>query len=215
MQDLEWSNADSAFELLLEQFEVEISLMTAAGARIAAGQEFDLARDHLDLSAQITALRSELLSLRERWYQAAHAIKRIGDPGERTARRPSGSRIGSQVRTGTRALAEHALAVMHERKRGVSFDDLAAAVHIRIRADLKPLDEMPLLLAPEIQRWRNTLQWGLHDLVQAGLLAPDDAPHTWRLTEAGLWQSEIRELEVGATGTSGTAESPAVVLGRD
>jgi len=151
------SNISSAFEMLLEEVEAEIDFVNGVGAKALEGRDYDRAKEALERSGVLTALRDKLAALRKDWEQLAAAAERDEDEETRAERRNLG-----KLRKGLRTPE--------------------AAYYKPI---LKDVDYDPLASGPDNPRWRNAGQWARNSMVNEGLLKRDSPRGIWEITDAG------------------------------
>lgn len=149
----------AAFEMLLEEIEVEIDFANRVGARAFESRDYDRANEALERAAQVTAFRDKIDGLRREW---ATLFGREEDEE------------GTEAHTERRNLG-----------RSAQVSQVLERVRQRMQGVRRDVDYEPLASEPEIPRWKNTAQWARNSMVKEGLLRNGSPRGVWEISEAG------------------------------
>lgn len=180
------TNVSAAFEMLLEEVDVEIVFQNKLGTRAFEGSDYGAFRKAADYAAQIAAFRNEVVSLRGKWealiqsQQDKRPVKEATGAG--THRRDLG-RAPMGKATPQRAYRQPILQALVEMGGSGRMNEVLARVEQMMRTRLKSLDYEPLP-ADGMLRWSKSAQWSRNSMAREGLLA--DSPRgIWTISEAG------------------------------
>jgi restriction system protein len=175
-----------AFEMLLEEMEAQISLITKAVAQAVQKGEFDAAKKAIGQAERLTVFRNRVADLRDEWDQD------LSDnfPEERTGRveglpKKNLGRLRRGLRTNEHTFYMPILQALSELGGSAKMRNVIDRVGELMKKQLKPVDYEPLPSDPETIRWRNTAQWARNSLVKRGLLKGDSQHGTWEITAEG------------------------------
>ena len=176
----------SAFEMLLEEIETQISLTKKTGATAIEKGLYDDAKLSIEQAERITDFRNKISDLRDEWDQ--HEKELMPDDTQIT---PSGiekrnlGRLKRGLRTREEAYFKPILQALTELGGSAKMRDILDKVGKIMQKDLKPVDHDPLPSDPETIRWRNTAQWARHSMVKRDLLKSDSPHGIWEITSKG------------------------------
>lgn len=174
----------AAFELLLEEIEIEINSLDKAASKASEEHDRKKAREALERADQITAFRAKVVSLRREWETLAKPYKDSENKYIHGERRNMG-RLQRGVRTPEDAFYQPILKVLNGAGGPAKVNDVLAKVEQLMREILTQVDYEPLPSQPETPRWSNTAQWARNTMVKEGLLKSTSPRGIWEITEAG------------------------------
>ncbi len=179
------TNVFAAFEMLLEEIELEVDFINQAGSKAFQRSDYDSVEQHRKRASQATELRDKLVDLRKEWevLMAAHTDKEEEET-VRSERRNTG-RLQRGLRTPEPAFRQAILKALIEKGGSARMNDVLTRVEQLMKSVLKPVDYAPLASDPEAPRWRNTGQWARSTMVKEGLLKSNSPHGIWEITEAG------------------------------
>lgn len=179
------TNVFAAFEMLLEEIEVEIDFINQADSKAFQRSDYASVEQHRQRASQATKLRDKLVGLRKEWdvLVAAHTDK-VEEEAVRNERRNLG-RLKRGVRTPEAAFRQPILKVLVVKGGSAHMSDVLVEVEQLMKSVLKPIDHEPLRSQPDAPRWRNTAQWERDTMVKEGLLKSNSPRGVWEITEAG------------------------------
>ena len=176
------TNVFAAFEMLLEEIEVEI--INKAGANAFQRSDYDRVEQHRESARQATVLRDKLVDLRKEWetLMASHHDKE----GEEAVHdeRHNMDRLQRRLRTPEAAFRQPILKALDEMGGSARMGDVLTRVEQLMRDILKEVDYEPLP-ADGMQRWSKAAQWERYSMAKEGLLKQDSRRGIWEITEAG------------------------------
>jgi restriction system protein len=177
------SDVDVAFDLLVEEVEVEIESIDGQVCKAHKSKDYERAKDPLDRAANLAAFRERIISLRKEWagFEKNHSS---GDIGTSINRRNLG-RLPRGVRTQEDDYFKPILFLLVECGGSSTVQDLMPKIEKRMKDVLNKFDYEPLSSNPDELRWRNSAKWARNTLVKRGLLR-NDSPHSlWEISDAG------------------------------
>jgi restriction system protein len=179
------TNVFAAFEMLLEEIEVEIDFINQAGSKAFQRSDYDSVEQHRKRASQATELRDKLIDLRKEWevLMAAHTDKEEEETV--LSERHNMGRLQRGLRTPEPAFRQAILKALIEKGGSARINDVLTRVEQLMKSVLKPVDYAPLASDPEAPRWRNTGQWARNTMVKEGLLKSNSSHGIWEITEAG------------------------------
>lgn len=178
------SNVSSAFEMLLEEVEVEIDFVNGIGSKAFDGRDYDKAREALERAGVLTAFRDKVVGLRKEWKDIA-AVGESQEDEETKAERRNLGKLRKGMRTPTEAYYQPILQALDEMGGSGQTADVLDRVGQIMKGVLKDVDYQPLASSPDNLRWRNAAQWARNSMVQEGLLNADSPRGVWETTEKG------------------------------
>jgi len=175
-----------AFEMLLEEIEAQISLVSKAIAFSAQKGEFDDAKKAISQAEKLTGFRSRVADLREEWDHDLYdkPAKHIEQKGKPASPKYFG-KLKKGVRTNEAAFCVPILKALLEFDGSAKMKRVLDRVAELMKTELKPVDYQSLPSDPDLIRWRNTAQWARNTLVKRGLLKGDSPHGTWEITAEG------------------------------
>ena len=179
------TNVFIAFEMLLEEMEVEIDFANKALAKAAEGRNYDGAHEALDRAKQATILRDNLVDLRKAWEMLMVSQQNKEEEEVVHNERRNRGRLQRGMRTPEPAFRQPILKVLVEKGGSARISDVLARVEQLMKSTLKPVDLEPLPSQPDAPRWRNTAAWERNTMVKEGLLKSNSPYGLWEITEAG------------------------------
>ena len=182
-------NVSSAFEILLEEIEAEIDLLTRIGARAFENRELGKVDEARAQAEKVMAFRDAIAALRKEW-DAISGAPAVEDEEAQAERRNLG-RLRKGLRTPEAAYYLPILKALVELGGSAKMQAVLDKVYQAMKPVLKDVDHEPLASDPDMPRWRNSAQWARNTMRQEGL-PKDDSPHgIWEITEAG--RARIKE----------------------
>jgi restriction system protein len=178
------TDVSAAFELLLEEIEIEINSLNKAASKASEEHDRKKAREALERADQIAAFRAKVVSLRKEWETLAKPNKDSENKFIHGERRNMG-RLQRGVRTREDAFYQPILKVLNGAGGPAKVNDVLAKVEQLMREVLTQVDYEPLPSQPETPRWSNTAQWARNTMVKEGLLKSTSPRGVWEITEAG------------------------------
>jgi restriction system protein len=179
------TDVSAAFELLLEEVEIEINSLDKMASRASEEHDRKSAREALELADQITSFRDKVVSLRKEWETLAAAPKGIENKKIIPAMRSNMGRLQRGMRTPEEAFYHPILKVLDESGGSARISDLMAKLEPLMSGVLKQVDYEPLASQPETPRWNNTAHWARNSMAKEGLLKSNSPRGVWEITEAG------------------------------
>lgn len=178
------TNVQAAFEILLEEIEAEIEVVTKAGAKAFEVRDYDRARAALAEADQSTAFRDKVAAVRSEWEKISLS-NHIADPAA-TQELHNLSRLHRGLRTRENAYFKPILLVLSQMGGSGQVSEVLVRLQKVMKGTLSDVDYEPLASDPEVPRWWNTAQWAHSSMVQSGLLKGDSPRGVWEMTEAGM-----------------------------
>ena len=179
------TNVFAAFEMLLEEIEVEIDLINQAGSKAFRSSDYDGVEQQRKHASQATVLRDKLVDLRKEWeVLMASSQDKEEEETVHNERRNRG-RLQRGLRTPESAYRQPILQVLNEMGGSARMNDLLVRVERNMKTRLKQVDYEPLASDPDAPRWRNTAQWERNTMVKEGLLKSNSPHGVWEISEAG------------------------------
>jgi restriction system protein len=187
------TNVAAAFDMVLEEIEAEIDLVTRAGARAMEGRDFESAHDALQRAGQLTAFRERADALQREWATlVGQSAEEEGEGDEEQASRRDLGRLRRGLRTPEPPFYRPILEALVSLGGRASMAEVLENIERRMQGVLRDVDFQPLASDPELPRWRNTAQWARHAMVKDGRLRSDSPRGIWEISNAGR-----RSLERG------------------
>jgi restriction system protein len=178
------TNVQAAFEILLEEIEAEIELITKVGAKAFEGRDYERAREALAKADQSTAFRDKLATIRAEWDKISPPSL-AADPAASQELHDLG-RLHRGLRTRETAYFRPILQVLMQMGGSAPVGEVLVRVQKVMKGTLSEVDYEPLSSDPEVPRWWNTAQWARNSMVQSGLLKGDSPRGVWEMTETGM-----------------------------
>ena len=176
----------AAFELLLEEIEIDINSLDKVASRASEEHDRKSAREALELADQITAFRDKVASLRKEWETLAPTDKGSENKEIIPIGRRDMGRLQRGMRTPEEAFYHPILKVLNETGGSARISDVMAKLEPLMSGVLKQVDYEPLASQPESCRWNNTAQWARNTMAnKMGLLKSNSPWGTWEITDAG------------------------------
>ena len=178
-------NVSAAFEMVLEEIEIEINSLDSAAAKASEEHDRKSAREALDAAEQITSFRDKVVSLRKEWQTLTSSFK--GKSHNETTRAESNNmrRLQRGLRTPETTFYQPIIHVLVELGGSAKLNEVLAKLEPRMKGILTSVDYEPVSSDPDLPRWRNTAQWARNTMVKEGLLKQDSPRGIWEITEAG------------------------------
>jgi hypothetical protein len=179
------TNVAAAFDILLEEIEAEIDLVTRTGARAMERRDFEEATDALQRAGQLTAFRDRADALHREWDGLAGEPAEEQETEEERATRRDLGRLRRGLRTPEPAYYRPVLEALVALGGRAPMPEVLENVGQRMRDVLRDVDFQPLASDPDRPRWRNTGQWARNRLVKEGLMRGDSPHGIWEISDAG------------------------------
>lgn len=178
------TNVFVAFEMLLEEIELEIDFINKAGANAFQRSDYDSVEEYRERAHQATMLRNKFVDLRKEWETlvASHQDKEEEETVH-NERRNMG-RLQRGLRTPEIAFRQPILKALSEMGGSARMSDVLIRVEQIMRDVLKKVDYEPLS-ADGVQRWSKAAQWERYSMVEEGLLKSNSRRGRWEISEAG------------------------------
>jgi len=188
------SNVRSAFELLLEEIETEISVFNEIAASAIEKGSYQKAKEDIDRAEKITKFREKIITLRNEWSELEKSLGKIEKELDSSNQR--NVRLSRGIRTSEEEYYPFILNAIVQLGGRANCSDVIEKVGESMKGILKDVDYEPLPSNPRITRWRNTVQWARNALVIRGFLASDSPRGIWEITNEGKQALERMRLEV-------------------
>ncbi len=180
------TNVFAAFEILLEEIEVEIDFINKIGVGAFEGRDYDGVHDALERAGQITAFRDKIVSLRKEWETLSGVQRGSAQQEEMIrAKRRNMGRLQRGLRTPGEAYYQPILKALNELGGSARMSDVLERLEQSMKGVLTQVDYEALVSDTEMLRWRNTAQWARYTMVKEGLLKSNSPRGIWEITEAG------------------------------
>ena len=179
------TDVSAAFELLLEEIEIEINALDKAASKAFEDHDRKKAREALELAEQITSFRDKVVSLRKEWETLAQTPKVGVNKEFLPAGRRNFGRLQRGMRTTEEAFRLPILQVLNASGGSATVSDALAKLEPLMQGILQQVDYEPLPSQPETPRWTNTAQWARYTMAKEGLLKSNSPRGIWEITEAG------------------------------
>ena len=178
------TNVSTAFEMLLEEVEVEIDFVGNVGAKAFEARDYDKAKEALQHAGSLTGLRDRVADLRKEWDELAAVAERQEDEETKEERRNLG-RLRRGLRTPESQYYRPILQVLTEMGGSGQVAEVLDRVGQVMKPVLKDVDYDPLASSPDMPRWRNAAQWARNSMVKEGLLKADSPRGVWEISDKG------------------------------
>ena len=179
------TNVFTAFEMVLEEMEIEIGFIDKAGAKAFESRDYENVHEAAERGKKATLLRDRVVELRRDW-DLLMAVPQAREEEEhvRIERRNAG-RLQRGIRTPEAAFRLPILKALLEMGGSARIQDVLNKVEQVVKDTLKQVDYESLPSTPDQARWRNTAQWERNTMVKEGLLKPNSPHGVWEITEEG------------------------------
>jgi hypothetical protein len=187
MNDKDTSNVQAAFQMLLEEMNIEVKIVRDAGSKAFTDGALDTIREALTRAEKMEAFQEKVQALRAEWEKIAPVN---ADRAAKAERRNLGRAEPGTV-TSDHDYEPHVLAVLVELGGRAAAKDVVNRVLPRVKDRLVPLDFAPMPSDPDCPRWRNATHWARNFLRKKGYIRPDSPRGIWEITQAGRdWLAE-------------------------
>lgn len=186
------TNISAAFEMLLEEIEIEVDNFGQIAARASEKREFEKAKEAIETAEKITTFRDKVAILQEEWDKVEKQSIGSSDDINTYSERRNLGRLQRGLRTREDEFYLPILFVIEKMGGSAKISDVLDKVEELMKPKLKEVDYEPLASDSNILRWRNTAQWARATLVKKGLLASDSPRGVWEITEKG--RKELRKI---------------------
>lgn len=185
MANNETTNVLAAFEMLLEEIEIEIDFINRSGATAIEGRDYEHARNAVEQGDKATLFRDKIVDLRKDW-EVLMSIPQVREEEEHVSveRRNTG-RLQRGIRTPETAFQQPILKALLELGGSARIGNVLTKVEQSMKGTLKQIDYEPLPSTPDQPRWRNTAQWERNTMVRKGLLKSNSPHGVWEISEEG------------------------------
>ena len=195
MPEYDSVDVPSAFEMLLEEVDSQISLIKKLVTTATEKGEFEAAKEAITKAEKATEFRSRVSELLGEWYEQLETSERLpeNDPegGKKISRRDLG-KLKKGLRTRHDEFYRPILQALVELGGSAKMRNVLDRVAELMKNKLKPVDHEPLPSDPEAIRWRNTAQWARYILVKNKLLKSDSPHGIWEITpEGSTWLNRL------------------------
>ncbi len=179
------TNVFAAFEILLEEIEVEIDFINKAGAEAFKGSDYDGAHEALERAGQIKAFRDKIVALREEWETLEGTQTQRANMEEEALHIEQGflGRLPRGLRTPEKAFYQPILKILNELGGSAKASDVLERLEQTMKDILKEIDHEPLP-SGEI-RWRKTANFARDTMVKKGLLKSGSPWSIWEISDFG------------------------------
>ena len=189
MSGADVTNVVAAFEMLLEQIEIEIDLLGELGESAFAKRDYDAASQLAGSGKAITTFREKVAGLRREWEGITTVQAKTAEEDEAIeAERRNLGRLQRGVRTPEEAYYTPILKALVQMGGKVKVSEVLDHVEPILKGTLTSVDYEPLSSNKDMPRWRNAAQWARLTMVNNGLLKSDSARGTWEITDVGRQQ---------------------------
>lgn len=178
------NNIFAAFEILVEEIEVEIELVNKTGAKAFEAGDYARIQEVLTRAGQLTSFRDQVFTLRKEWDTLAPTDNSEDDDSIKRERRDLG-RVQRGLRTREETFYQPILKVLEGFGGSGKVSNVLEKVEQMMKGTLKDVDYEPLASDPDLPRWRNTAQWARNSMVKEGLLKNDSPRGTWEMSDEG------------------------------
>ncbi len=182
-----------AFELLLEEIEKAVNMISNEAEKYLRAKDFDKAKTLAEYAERLQGLREKVEDL-QREYQTILRIfsEKIPTQVQREQVKPTQVRkkkVKGKLKRGLKTPKEQfimpILESIIELGGRAKVKDVLERVHDKMKGILNEYDYKPLPSKPKEKRWENTAQWARQKMVNEGLLAKDSPRGIWEITEKG------------------------------
>ncbi len=185
MTQIDPTNVFAAFEILLEEIEIEIDFINKDGARAIESRDYENAHEAIERGKKSTLLRDRVVDLRKDWDALmATPLVREEEEHVRVERRNVG-RLQRGIRTPETAFLQPILKALVETGGTARMNDVLTKVEQFMKGTLKQVDYEPLPSTPDQPRWRNTAQWERNTMAREDLLKSNSPKGVWEISERG------------------------------
>lgn len=175
----------AAFEILLEEIEVEIDFINKVGAEAFERSDYDGTREALESAGQIQAFREKIMALRDEWETFAGTQTQRANTEEETIRIEQGllGRLPRGLRTPEEAFYRPILQALNDFGGSAKTSDVLAKLEQTMKDRLKEVDYEPIR-SGEI-RWRKTANFARDTMVKKSLLKSGSPRSIWEISDLG------------------------------
>jgi len=180
------SNVSAAFEILLEQIEIEVEFFNDVGKKAFDGRNYDRVREAVGHADAIIGVRDRIAALRKDWENLAGKMV-IGKEEEEAIdkKRRDLGRLKRGLRTPELTFRVPILKALDSLGGSGAITAVLDHVEQQMGKKLNKYDREPLGSDESIPRWRNSAAWCRKTMVDDGLLKNDSPRGTWEITEKG------------------------------
>ncbi len=184
-------DVSAAFEMLLEEIETRVSLLSRNNAHAWEEWDFTQAGELVKKAQTITDFREEVLHLQRKWEvlfpneEVEADIPVQSSANQEILERRSLGRLQRGMRTPEQEFRVPLLKVLMDKGGSASMREVLAELEKRMNGILKDVDYNPLPSDPDTIRWRNTAQWSRQAMVNEGLLKNNSPRGIWEISDKG------------------------------
>lgn len=184
-------DVSAAFEMLLEEIETRVSLLSRNNAHAWEEWDFTQAGELVKKAQTITDFREEVLQLQRKWEvlfpneEVETDIPVESSANQEILERRSLGRLQRGMRTPEQEFRVPLLKVLMDKGGSASMREVLAELEKRMNGILKDVDYNPLPSDPDTIRWRNTAQWSRQAMVNEGLLKNNSPRGIWEISDKG------------------------------
>lgn len=185
MADNNTNNVFAAFEMLLEEIEIEVELIKKIELRAVEKRDYDGAGKIKKRVDQVADFREKIASLRKEWETLVGTQRDIAAGEALPARQNKSHRLQRGIRTPESAYYLPILKALDESGGSARLNDVIDKAGQFMKEILKSEDLDQLASDPTMPRWRNTAAWARSDMVKEGLLKSNSPWGVWEMSETG------------------------------
>ncbi len=185
MPKIKSDNISAAFEMLLNEFNDEISIIQKKVQESFKIGEFSGVKEELKYAEQLSSFRKKVSSLLRRW-DGFISGRRLRNKKAGGIKLPS-KQLPRGIKTPSKAYYQPILKALVDLNGKANVIDVLNRVEKAMKGVLREADYEPLPSNPKDLRWVNTAKWARKDMtmMKPPLLKPDSPKKNWEITEAG------------------------------
>jgi hypothetical protein len=192
----------TAFELLLEEIEKAVNMISNEVKQHLEAEDFDKVKALAEYAEQLKDLREKVKALQGEWQTIFRILsEKIPTQVQREQVKPTQVRkkeVKERLKKGLRTPEEKfiipILESIIELGGRAKVKDVLERVHDKMKGILNEHDYKPL---KKEKLWENTARWARKMMVEKGLLAKDSPKGIWEITEEGRKYYEEKKKKGG------------------
>lgn len=178
------ASVSTAFEMALEELEINITLEKQSVADALSSNDFRRIREATNRAEKLTGIKDRLTVLIDDWTGVIDGSPEKKKQAKRRKRREMG-RIEPGLKTPESAFIIPILDALDTMGGPAKAFDVLDRVEPSVKSILKDIDYESLASGPGRPRWRSTASAARWRLVRDGLLRDDSPYGTWEISDKG------------------------------